>query len=418
MLVHGLVASLWLAGCAKSRSSEDAAVEDASAMDAAGDASTVDSAIAPDATLADTATMDAFPADSTLLEDAEAIDAPPDIAPVDEGMPPSGFNRVFVSSQTFAMNLGGVAPYDAACNDLARAAGLEDESESNFIAWMSDRSSSAASRLGEARGFVRVNGEAFADELLASEVFRAVLLDESGASVPLEEVVATGTNPDGTSSTGTTGNCDNWSDLSLSSAATTGRADGGSRAWTSRGRSTCSIARRIYCLENVHVRELVPERETGRLIYLTNEDFDPGGSLSPAEACDASKPDGAGDVAPLLATTGTAASNVLADAVTYVRPDGIAVGTGAQLRAGEWQTGAWQEGNGAYTNELRRVWTGSERIDLPADAACEDWTTDSREIRGSYGFPDSPVNGAFWTLQTRRCVSSQDLRLYCVETSD
>ncbi|MEM1413917.1 MAG: hypothetical protein AAGH15_03410 [Myxococcota bacterium] len=331
-------------------------------------------------------------------------------APFDAGPPSSDLNRVFVSSEALAMNLGGVEPYDAACNRFAADAGLQASDGARFIAWMSDSTSSAASRLGAARGFTRMDGEPFADDLLASEVFRGVLFDETGARVPTEEVVATGTNADGTRSSN---HCLDWTDTVQ--GATTGRADGGPRAWTSRGASTCS-PRRIYCVENVHSRELVPEREAGRLIYLTNQDFEPGGATTPEAACVASKPADAGAVAPLLATVSSAASEVLDAAAVYVRPDGVRVGTGAQLAARDWLTGAWQQGDGTYPSEVRRVWTGSERIDGLGDTACDDWSSDSRDDRGHYGFPASPVNGVFWTLRTRPCTSFSDLRIYCVET--
>ncbi|MEM7603833.1 MAG: hypothetical protein AAF411_00645 [Myxococcota bacterium] len=414
------LAATHLSACARSISPEDAAVEDdGSTPDVAvlGDAETRDAApdvLALDAAL-DTAAQDTGPFDTAMPLDASPPDAL-DAAPVDANVPPSDFNRVFVSSQTFAMNLGGVDPYDEACNRLASAAGLQARDAAGFIAWISSQASDAASRLGDARGFVRMDGQAFADELLASEVFRGVRFDERGTLLPPGESAATGTRADGTASFTPNGNCNNWT--SRGALMLTGPTDGGPRSWTSRESATCSVARRIYCVETVRTRELIPEPETGRLIYLTNDDFEPGGDLAPEDACEASKPEGAGDVAPLLATLETAASDVLDDDATYVRPDGVAVGTGAELRAGVWRAGAWQEGSGAYPSDVRRVWTGSERIDLIGDMACDNWTSESRDLRGHYGFPASPVDGAFWTTRTRRCTSTSDLRLYCVETSD
>ncbi len=403
------MAALCFVGCAQSRPSGPSPLDADAALPPELEAPDADAALVPDAAASDAA--DVGPPDGTGAPDASLMDAPRDVAaPFDAGSPSSALNRVFVSSETLAMDLGGVGPYDAACNRLATRAGLQGADDARFMAWMSDAASTAASRLGPARGFVRMDGQPFADDVLASEVFRGVAFDETGARVPPEEVVATGTDAEGARSAN---HCRDWTDATQ--GMTTGRADGGPRAWTSRGSSTCS-PRRIYCIENVHSREVVPEREAGRLIYLTNDDFEPGGSVTPAAACEASKPAGAGDIAPLLATGTSAASEVLDPAATYVRPDGVAVGTGAQLAVGEWRTGAWQQGDGTYPSEVRRVWTGSERIDALGDTSCDDWGSDSSDIRGHYGFPASPVNGAFWTLRTRRCASASDLRLYCVET--
>src|SRR5262249_30519114 len=74
-------------------------------------------------------------------------------------------NVSFVSSATYAANLGSASAYDAQCNALATAAGLNNVSADGFIAWVSSSSSKAVDRLGSAHGFVRVDGHPFADNL-------------------------------------------------------------------------------------------------------------------------------------------------------------------------------------------------------------------------------------------------------------
>lgn len=49
---------------------------------------------------------------------------------------------VFVTSQTYTGNLGGLAGADAQCNLLAKAAGLEG----SYLAWLSDATESPSTR--------------------------------------------------------------------------------------------------------------------------------------------------------------------------------------------------------------------------------------------------------------------------------
>ena len=74
-------------------------------------------------------------------------------------------NIVFASSQSYSPSLVGTAAYDLRCNQLASAVGLNNAAGNAYIAWMSDAFSTAPARLGTARGFIRVDGLPFADDV-------------------------------------------------------------------------------------------------------------------------------------------------------------------------------------------------------------------------------------------------------------
>lgn|GEM_PF-3792720 len=326
------------------------------------------------------------------------------------GRDPALFNRVFVSSQKYSMTLGSAQAYDAECNALATAAGLNNATEDAFIAWISSATSSAASRLGDARGFVRMDGRAFADELSGGAIYRGVEFFETGAPVPPTQFVASGTTPLGELSVNS---CASWT--ATNRGVTGGRATSGPHQWASSGGSLCSTPQHIYCVEITKERQLVPPQYPGRLMFLTNADFPVADPDTPQQACTRSAPAGSGPVVPLVSTATQAAAEVLEDDADYVRPDGVLVGSGAQIKSGEWLSGAWQQGDGTYPTSIRRVWVGGTAVDQLGDLTCEDWTRSDADIDGRWSHPQRATDGSSWGTSDRRC-SSPSMRFYCVET--
>jgi hypothetical protein len=93
------------------------------------------------------APKDAFVADAIIIEDV----APDRIAD----------KRVFVTSEAFTSDLGGLAGADAKCQTLADRAGLGG----TYMAWLSDDVSSPSSRFVHATvRYVRVDGVAIASD--------------------------------------------------------------------------------------------------------------------------------------------------------------------------------------------------------------------------------------------------------------
>jgi hypothetical protein len=158
-----------------------------------------------------------------------------------------------------------------------------------------------------------------------------------------------------------------------------------------------------------------PVVTAGRLIFVTNTGLLPGGGRAAADAlCEASKPAGAGPVRALLAGTAVAAAAVLDPTAAYVRPDGQAVGTGADLAGSSiLSSGVWQRGNGAYATVLERVFTGALTLNLTGTSAetCSDWTATT----GTAARVGVATTAGFewWKYANDSCA--QPRPIYCVE---
>ena len=181
------------------------------------------------------------------------------------------FKRVFVTSTTYDGNLGGLAGADAKCAARAAAAGLSG----TYKAWLSDQTTSAASRLTHAAvPYKRTDGVAVAnnwtdltDGDLAvvtspSPFTVGINHDEFGVALSSGTVGAwTATLPDGsTADPSGVLNCFSWTS-NVASASPSGGigyaldipvtlpvGNAGS-AWTAYAIESCSSLYRLYCLQ-------------------------------------------------------------------------------------------------------------------------------------------------------------------------
>jgi hypothetical protein len=195
----GLVA----AACAVGTSPSDDETNDAGLKDAAGDVA------------ADTHS------DGPVVNDAGSADvseAGPDAAedaPVDAG---DTVHIVFVSSELYDGNLGGLAGADAKCQALATDAGLLG----TYMAWLSDTASPAANRLAHsAVPYVLVDRQTVVAQdffSLGETLLHAIDQTETGQPPPVgtyQLLLEGGTTPTvwtGTDSSGLQqgGNCNDW----------------------------------------------------------------------------------------------------------------------------------------------------------------------------------------------------------------
>ena len=109
------------------------------------------------------------------------------------------FNVAFVTSTTSNGDLGGQPGADAECASLAAAASLPS---ATYKAWLSTSTLNAAAKLGTARGFVRPDGQPFADQvsdIAAGNILNPLILDESGNNLA-HQIVWTGTTDAGIAS--------------------------------------------------------------------------------------------------------------------------------------------------------------------------------------------------------------------------
>jgi hypothetical protein len=325
------------------------------------------------------------------------------------------FNTVFVTSTLHTGNLGGLAGADSICQARANAAGLTG----TYRAWLSSTLSSAISRMGSARGFVRRDGAAIADSLssLTTEnaLLNAINLTESNAVVG-SEGVWTGTVSGGTfSGLG----CSDW--ISTTGSGTVGASFGGPGMWTNFGASGCATPRHLICFQIDLTAPLTVPPPTGRLIFLYSGTFaiSPGGLAAADAACAADASDAGlpGNFIALMATSSATAVSRLDNAsVNYQRRDGITVGTKAQLggTAGV-QSGIWQLADGTYPSTSNvAVWTGSIAPNVAGTlpSTCSNWSSTSGDATiGSAGLVDTE----WWNTGQAPCNANYP-RPYCVQT--
>ena len=159
------------------------------------------------------------------LFDADPGGSPPGRGPGEEGttrpwcfdvVEPPPPKIVFVTSQTFNGNLGGLAGADAKCNAAAMAA-TPSPLPGTYTAWLSDSSIDARDRVTQSAGpYVRTDGvrvaESFTDltDCPAGVCLQAPInLDEN--NVTRDEVSTwTATGPDGALSVNMRGTCRDW----------------------------------------------------------------------------------------------------------------------------------------------------------------------------------------------------------------
>lgn len=171
----------------------------------------------------------------TFAEDAVAVAALP---------PPK---QVFVSSETYDGNLGGLPGADAKCQTLATAAGLTG----TFKAWLSTGTTTATSRLTHSDGpYALVDNTKIANnwsDLTDGSLLHAIDQDENG-DTSTAIAIWTGTTPTGDKSTP---NCLGWTfntDSSKSGRTGTLAAD---QTWTDNNATEkkCNSLQNLYCIE-------------------------------------------------------------------------------------------------------------------------------------------------------------------------
>ena len=325
-------------------------------------------------------------------------------------------NLIFVSDRTFATDLG-VAGYDSECNRAASTAGINDAAGTGFIAWLGAATSAPRARLGlSARGWVRMDGEPFADAqtdlVTSNQVYNPITFNGLGERVAPSETVMTGVDPDGAVST--TQNCSDF--RSTSGNLLSGMVGGGPFNWTAGSGSACTPSR-IICMGRTKTTALPTPRGTGKLIWMTNVNFVVGTTQNPDEACMAQLPTGATRAVAFIAAVGAAAAERLDSAATYVRPDGVAVGTGSALAKSLQQSGIWQSADGTYRQiGFGRIWTGARSPGTrgTVTTTCDNWRSTSQE--GFQGF-HGVIGNTFFDGTQLGCSNSRlnEAGLYCME---
>ena len=173
---------------------------------------------------------------------------------------PAG-KRIFVTSQRYIAQLGGLSSADIRCQTLANLASLGG----TFKAWLSDDTTSAASRMAQSSGpYVRVDNVLLAasfTELVTTGPRQAIFLTERCTQPPASDgggpcpsapyLVWTGTAADGSATPGST--CSGWTSSSGPGVRAGSAAPSDIANWSTfcngTGSGVCSGDALLYCVE-------------------------------------------------------------------------------------------------------------------------------------------------------------------------
>ena len=339
-------------------------------------------------------------------------------------------NVIFYTSETPAPgNYGGLAGSDARCARLAAAAGLHHE---HWVALLAtdgpcpgeeEGPCTLEDRLDGAQGFVNLDLEAVFNTLQQVRddlVWFPVRKDDTGAE-RLRDTVATGAAashdpaPDRT--------CADFT--SLESNVAWGRPST-TRAMMLRQNSNigCSAARSHYCVSVDYAAAVEPLTGEGRLAFLTDATWTPGGGLAGADAlcqreaceagltgsgdCDESLGDERTFLALLDADELDAGSRFDAEGPDYYRVDGLRFVAAARLalpfRQLAPRTGLTVLADGTRLTGSLSAWSGV------SNEHCESWTSTSGSARAG-----SPDQIADYNVDNTRPACNTAARLYCLE---
>jgi len=262
-------------------------------------------------------------------------------------------NLIFATSTSYPTNLGSAAAYDAKCNAVATAAGINGAGgTASYVAYTSDATSDAKTRLGSARGWVRMDGKPFADTLGGTHtVINPIQFDENGSVVPKSYTLMTGTGSAGYLAVVglDPANCVDWSSTAASDVLYAGNAQGGPLAWLGSpfggaGNAPCSNTYRLICMGTKRTAALPPPGTTGKLIWVSQAVID----KTPDQECQAEMPAGVLGARGLDPRSDWRTAGIVAPTTMYLRPDGTLLGSGQQiLDAAPLQSGIWQFSDGS-----------------------------------------------------------------------
>jgi hypothetical protein len=307
-------------------------------------------------------------------------------------------NLVFATSSSFAGNLGSAAMYQAQCNQLATAAGINTTTNDAYVVWMAASNYAPVSLLGTSRGWVRADLMPWIDvmstALSTGNVWYPVAYDENG-----QRIIATtlaGMSQTGAVSTGL--NCSDWTDATVNSSHGSTHAAG--RGWTYNnvGVSSCENPNHLICvMKGANVQVTVPAI-AGKRIYISKAPWVPAGGVSAADSrCLGDAPTGVTNAKAVLVASTRALSDVLGAATVYVRPDGVRVGTGAEIISAmnngtapaSIESPVTQDGGGAYVDvgNVQGLWTGLTYNGTTDKDTCRDWTSSATSDSGTMGGP-------------------------------
>jgi hypothetical protein len=318
---------------------------------------------------------------------------------------------MFVTSDTslpssFNADLSGA---DAHCDALAAAAGLnhQDSTTTHFKAFLSTSTTAAPARLTGYRGWIRVDGREFADDLVSDPktIFYPPRIAETGASVSGN--VITGTTQQGAIVVG--GSC-----TSGSGNAYAGISTAGNNMWMGWEGfvNGCTNNWKLYCFETAFNTATTPPTPPANARYaFLSSGFTPSGGRAGADAhCVADG--GAGVIAWIADSSATASSFLSATGGPWYRKDGVLLAaTNDDFLSNKLLAPIITDSSGTPVEDFVYTWVGAGTPNLLANTAldCTDWSVTSGS--GYWGFAEDLTED--WGFSSGSCSNSY--RVYCVQ---
>lgn len=332
-----------------------------------------------------------------------------------------GPNLVFATSQVWAaQNLGGLEGADAKCQAAAQDAKLPG----TYVAWLSDSTHDAKTRLGSARGWVRTDGKPFADtvaNIIAGKHYYTPNVDEHGARINLlSSAVLTGTQANGTKSGGNY--CVNYTAADAGSVSR-GNLNRYDARWTKVDEAlACNTPAHLYCFEIDHQDPVAAKFPASRKVFVSKEAprNDMGiGNFDTTCTTEATKAGLTGTFKAFVSTTAEAASaRFNLNGSTFARVDGVPVVNAAADIAAAISL-LEPIDLGADGSEMapgnRIVFTGSTAPNKKGTNAetCDNWSKSVFDKSARTGQPTSA--DAAWWVYTSDWHCNTWLHVYCVE---
>jgi hypothetical protein len=161
---------------------------------------------------------------------------------------------VFVSSQTMNGNLGGLSGADSVCESLGTTA---FPGSGPWVAWLSDSTTNAVDRIpipDPDGAYVRATqpNTIISDDLgdlTDASLSAPILLDENGATPPVNPLTGRATTWTGTSTAGTAvaNNCVNWTSSEAGDLGLGGASELSDHNWTLQVTAGCNLEFHLYC---------------------------------------------------------------------------------------------------------------------------------------------------------------------------
>ncbi len=323
-------------------------------------------------------------------------------------------NYAFVTSTTHTGNLGGLTGADAICQARASAASLPG----TYRAWLSSDTTSVASRLGTASGWIRPDGKPFAlsqSDLYQGREIYPLRLSETGVDLGSQSVWSASTANGMINDVGT---CTNWTSAAAALTSQAGRTSALGDVWTNVYTVlTCSSQARLACFGIDRAATIPPlPPVAGRRVFVSNQPITPSNGIAAADAIcngEASAAGLPGTYRALLATTTASAASRFNATGPFIRPDNAVVAVGnALFAAAFWDTSINVTASGFHVG-LGAAWTGASSPTALGTVAstCNDWSSSTENGRLGHVY-DSDTSIAF-AQGGGSCAST--FQVYCVQ---